>query len=119
MLAHVPCSLGPDYVDIYDATNGEQIQNEIGFFKKVKSGLRATDASQMEPLDIPLVWVMTNSYWQPLQEDVFEELRDKNHFSYFPNGPKDAYSLYLQARFMSDQFTEIGTSGHTFPTQHS
>lgn len=42
-------------MDIYDTTIGEKIKNEKGFFLKVKNRLRATEISQMEPLNIPLV----------------------------------------------------------------
>ena len=42
--------------------------NEIVFIKKkkkVKTELRATEVSQMEPLNIPLDWVMTNFLLAP------------------------------------------------------
>lgn len=56
-------------MDMYDSTNGEKIKDEIGLKKKmVKIGLKDPEASRMEPLKIPLVWVMTNSYWHLLQE---------------------------------------------------
>lgn len=44
-------------MDMYDSTNGEKIENEIGLKKKkkVKIGLKSPEASQMEPLNIPLV----------------------------------------------------------------
>lgn len=43
-------------MDIYDTAKGEKIKNEIGLKnKKVKIGLRATEVSQMELLNIPLV----------------------------------------------------------------
>lgn len=72
VLAHVSCILGLDNTDIYDTTYGEKIEKEIDFKqkKKVKSELRSTEASQTEPLNIPLVWVMSNSHRHPLQEAV-------------------------------------------------
>lgn len=43
-------------MDMYDSTNGENIKDEIGLKKKmVKIGLKAPEASQTEPLNIPLV----------------------------------------------------------------
>ena len=51
------CILGSDNINIYDTTHGEKIKNGIVFIKKkkeVKTVLRATEVSQMEPLNIPL-----------------------------------------------------------------
>ena len=52
------CILGSDNINIYDTTHGEKIKNGIVFIKKkkkeVKTELRATEVSQMEPLNIPL-----------------------------------------------------------------
>lgn len=48
-------------MSIYDTTN-EKNEIKLLFFLKVKIRLRSIAASQMEPLNVPLLGVMINSY---------------------------------------------------------